>query len=405
MPNVIQDGTTKQHWMPKMQRELRRRMVALGISEVYSGPDRIVHNPYQSKPAGSDGAASVTYSVSDFNVTDDTLTVSRRADVAEHIDNIEQLQSRYDLAMKRAEIHSYTVKNKIDQYVLSLPVSASGIGVIDDGDFGGTPGNPKTTSSSNIDEVANKIVNYLGLNDAALERGMFWVVSPNEVEDITGFMQSNGFASADAAIKNGFAGEAFGGLRIYVSNNLTHTVTLGLATNPTADDTITITVGARAITWTFKAVPAAAGEIDIGADADATRVLLTAAINNTNGYDAGEGSATAYFEVSARDREKLSESQVTAVNDASANTMAITARGTISVSEDLTDGTDAWTAVKRNTIAGVMGSLFVALPEDGMTFEKKAVSGKHGRELVTAQVYNATIWENRKEEIFLVVVN
>lgn len=382
-----------------MQRELNRRMVSLGIAEVYRGADRIIHNPYQSTPVGSDGAATVTYSVEDFAVTDDTLTVSRRADVSEHIDDIEKLQSRYDLAMKRAERQSYVIKNKIDQYVLGLPVGLSGVSIIDEGTMAGTAntGAPINVSNTNVDDVANKIVASLSLNNAATDEGMFWVVSPHEVNAITSFMQNNGFSVADAAIKNGFAGEAFGGLKIYVSNNLTHTAVLSLATNVTAGDTISITVGTRTITWTARAVPALAGEFDIGASADATRVIIQNAIN---GSATGLNSATGYFEVSAADRAALDAVQISAVDTAASDILTVTAKGTIGVSETLADGTDTWGEVKRHTIAGVMGSLYVALPEDGMTFEKKAVSGKHGRELVSAQVYNGTIWTNRKEEVF-----
>ena len=96
---------------------------------------------------------------------------------------------------------------------------------------------------------------------------------------------------------------------------------------------------------------------------------------------------------------------MTATNDDTANTMALTANGTLIVSETLTDATDTWTTVVRHTIAGVTGAIFLALPRDGAEFEKKPVSGKHGREVVTSQIYNATIWENRKAEVFDVILS
>ena len=57
MSNVTPDGTAKQHWMPRFQRELRKRLVAKGFCEVYTGPDRVIHNPYGVDPVGSDGTA------------------------------------------------------------------------------------------------------------------------------------------------------------------------------------------------------------------------------------------------------------------------------------------------------------------------------------------------------------
>jgi hypothetical protein len=402
MANTTPDGTAKQHWMPKFQRELRKRLVAMGFCEVYTGPDRIIHNPYGLDPVGSDGAASTTYSITDFTLNDNTMTVNRRATVAEHIDNIEQLQVRYDLAQDRAERHSYVVKDKIDQYVFGLPVAAgSSVQDIDAGyiSSGVSNGTPITSSSSNIIDVGNAIVERLGLINGATDRGIFWCVSPFELTDMSKYSQGAGFDTADAAIKNGFVEKTpFAGLKIFVSNNLTHTQVLGLATNPTADDTITI----NGVTWTFKAIPANPGEIDIGASADATRILLQNAIN---GSATGQDSATGYFEVSAEDRAKLSKLQISAVDTAGSDILTVTARGTLVTSETLSDGTDAWATVKRHTVAGVMKSLFLALPEDGGEYEKKSVSGKHGRELVTSQIYNGTIWQNDYDQVLDVVMS
>lgn len=262
--------------MPNFQRTLDNALVAKGISEVYSGPDRIIHNPYQSTPTGSDGAAATAYSIEDFTLTDDTLSVSRRATVAEHIDNIEMLQARYDLAMERAERQAFTAKNYIDKYVLGLYTQA---GITIDGPTIGAAAGSIALTSTNVDDVANAIVEKLAENSAAMDRGMFWVVSPKTLTKITSFMQNNGFNIADASIKNGFTGGNFAGLDIYVSNNLT----------------------------TASSV--------------------------------------------------------------------------------------------EHSIAGIKGSLFLALPSDGMEYEKKAVSGKHGREVVTSHVYNATIWNNLQAEV------
>lgn len=398
MTNTVADGTTKQHWMPRFQKNLDKTLVAKSISDFYTGSDRVIHNPYGSTPVGSDGTATTTYDVDDFTLTDDTLTVNRRATAAEHIDNIEQLQVRYDLAMERADRQAYTVRDIIDQYVLELPVAFSGVDDIDAGDFAGTPGTPYASSNTVVDDIADTIRTQLMLNNASTEQGLFWVVSPFEAADIASFTKNNGFTSSDYAIKNGFTGENFGGLDIMVSNNLYHTVTLALATNVTAGDTITV----AGVTFTARAVPSLPGEFDIGADADATRIIIQNAIN---GSATGQNSATGYFEVSAANREKLSRLQIVATDNASGNTMAVVANGTLIVSETLTDGTDTWGTVSRHTIAGVKGSIQVAVPADGAEFEKKPVSGKHGREVVTSQIYNATIWENMKPQVLDVVLS
>lgn len=398
MANVLADGTSKQHWMPRFQRTLDKTLVAYSIADVYTGDDRIIHNPYGSTPVASDGTAATTYSITDYTLTDDTMTVNRRATAAEHIDNIEQLQTRYDLAMERADRQAYTVRDVIDQYILELPVAFSGVDDIDAGDFAGTPGLPYASSDTVIDNIASFIRTSLMLNNSGAERGLFWVVSPYEVADIVSFTQNNGFNSADYAIRNGDTGLPFGGLQIIVSNNLYHTVTLGMATNPTAGDTVTV----AGVTFTFRAVPALPGEIDIGASADATRAILANAIN---GSATGQNSATGYYEVSSANRAKLSRLQVVATNVDASDTMTLAANGTLTVAETFTDATDTWGTVARHTIAGVKGSIFAAIPSGGKEFKKKEVSGKHGMEVVTSQIYNATIWEEQKAEIFDVVLS
>lgn len=401
MTNIIATGATKQMWIPGVQKNLDSMLVADKISTTSRKNDRVVYNPYNSQVAGSDGTATTAYSVTDFETSADSLTVNRRAVAAEHVDNIEELQASFALTQERMNEHSAIIAKKIDQFMLNLPVGFSGVTQLGNG--GVASSTPYTSSNQVIDDITNSIFENLAVNNAALEKGTYIVVSPYEMTDYKSYMQNNGFATADQAIKKGigYRGTTFSGVDVYSSNNLTHTVVMTTATNPTADDTFTI----AGVTWTFKATPAAAGEIDIGASADATRVLVAAAINNTNGYAAGAGSATAYFEVSAANRLILDRLQISAVDDATANTTTITGQGTFSASASLTATADGMGTVARYLVAGVYGSMYLALPGGGATFEKKAVSSKHGRELETSQIYNGTIWTKQTPQIVTMLVN
>jgi hypothetical protein len=286
MANTVADGTTKQHWMANFQPTLESALVSFKICKTHTGPDRIIHNPYQSEPTGQDGAASVDYSgnIDDFTLTDDTLTVNRRAYQAEHVDNIEQLQVRYDLAKARAERHAYVVRKKIDAYVLQNAATTSGTLQVDDGEIGGTDGNPITLSSTNVDDMLRAVMETLYTNDARMENGVYIVLAPDHITKLTQFQQANGFSLADAALKNGYI-DSYMGVDIYLSNQL---------------------------------------------------------------YN---------------------------------------------------DGT------QDHAIAGVYDSISLALPDDGGDFEKKAVSGKFGRELVTSKIYNTKIWNNMLKEVVDIFVN
>jgi hypothetical protein len=97
---------------------------------------------------------------------------------------------------------------------------------------------------------------------------------------------------------------------IYQTQDIPFKQKLTLDTIPTADDTHVITVPNietevdTAITFTWKAAPAAAGEIDIGASAAISQANLVAAING------GAGAGSAYIEVSAANRALLNEYEV-----------------------------------------------------------------------------------------------
>lgn len=297
--------------------------------------------------------------------------------------------------------------------MLNKPVSVSGVQKIDNGyvSSGVTDGTGYAISSSNANTLANAVTEALGLGNAQMNKGLFWVVSPYDRTAILAYAQSHGFNVADSAITagiNGSTGKNFGGLDLYVSNNLTHTVTFEMATKPTANDTVTLVVNGRSITFKFVASLANAGEVAIGAADSNSQANLKAAINGT-----GVGDGTDYFELAAADRLALkmvapqSAPGTYAICSAfSTNVATLTTYGSLKVASSLTAGDpDGFGTVIRHTVAGVYGSIFLGLPSDGMTFDMKSVSGQHGREIVTAQVYDATIWNNNKAQVAQVLTS
>jgi hypothetical protein len=400
--NVLADGTSKQYWIPEVQDNLHKRLVAKAIATVYTGPDRIVHSNYQSEAEGSDGTAS-TYSVTDYELSDDTLTVNRQVHASEHIYSIEKLQTRFDLAMQRAAEASQIVADKIDQYVLNLPVATAGVSNLDAGVMAGgaSNGTAYEVTSSTVDDVTNTVRELLLINNARVEKGIDWVVTPRELTDVTAFMQNNGFSVADAAIRNGFVGEMFNGIRVFVSNNLTHDCTLTMDTNPTDGDTLTI----NGVTIKFlDALAGNPGEIHITASVDQTRANLEAFLDLFGDSTIAEAANAGSTKLSAEDIKTLKKAQIATTNNNGADTLLVEAKGTLTVGETFAAGTNVWGFINRHTIAQVRGSLFLALPSGGMELDQKPVTGKTGREFVTSQVYNSTIWTRPKKEIFDVYV-
>lgn len=406
--NAFGANTLSEVFVGYAQMELDRALVGKGIAKVDSRNQNLFHNPYRTNPVGFDGSAVNTYSTETFTATDDTLQPNRRAGAAEHVDNLEQALSGDDLMAQRARRMGVSMAEKIDRYVLALPTSFSGVTDIDSGymSSGVSDGTPYAASNSNVDDLSNAIYESLALGNA-MEKA-FWVVSPYEASKITSYRQNQGFDTSDKAITagmNGFQGYDFGGLDLFVSNQLKHTVTLTVDTNPTANDTFTLIVSGRPIVFTFVASPAAAGDIDIAGTAAGTQANIVLAINGT-----GTPGASTYTDLSASDRywlkshSPLSAGVSTACGAFSSDIATITMHGSLKVAETFTAGTNVFGTVARHTIAGVRGSIFLAMPSGAMEFDRKAVGGQHGRELVLSQAYNATIWNNDTAKVKDVIV-
>lgn len=324
------------------------------------------------------------------------IYVNRRATVSEHVDSIEQLQTRFDLAMNRMEEAAYTIADKIDQYVLNLPVNAPGVLKLDDSTLNATPGtagNPYQVTNTNANRVTNLATQYLTAANANVRKGVKWVVSPIIMATIADYYQNKGYTVADAALKNGATGiKTAGGVEIIQSNNLTHVVSLTIASNPTAGDTLTI----NGQTFTFvSSLTSTPGQVLIGAGATNTQANLLAAINGS----AGAGST--YVDLVSDTRAMFARNSIVLGAWAS-NVATLTTFQTLFISK--TSSAILLGNVGVYTIAMVDGAIFLALPDDGMTYEKKAVSGKHGRELLTAQVYNAGIWSRMAPQILALFV-
>jgi hypothetical protein len=410
MSNTIADGALRQLWMQGVQEDLDKKLVAKGIGTIDSRASRIFHNPFNSTPVGTNGTKQSTYTTENMTSTDDTLTVAQRAAIAEQIDNYEQIMADYDLMSQQERRQAYRLADYIDQYVLNMPVSKSGVRQIDNGIIGGGASDSAgyVLSSSNANTAANTLAEYLALGNAALENGLFWVVSPYDMTKITGYAQSHGFNLQDSAISQGYlgsAGKVFSGMDLFVSNNLTHTVNLEIATKPTANDTVSLTVNGRTVTFKFVATATNAGEVTIGAAVANSQANLIAAINNAGGGN--------YVDLSASDRQALTMASPQSAPGTYAmaaafatNVSAITVYGSLAVSSSLAAGDpDGFSTVIRHSIAGVKGSLFLALPGDGMAFKSIDVSGKHGKEISTSQIYDATIWNNQKIEVLNVLLS
>lgn len=294
------------------------------------------------------GSASTIDSISD---TPESLTINIEKEIAFHISDGEVTQTGPLKAMQVAGSENAR-KLAIDLDGRCFAEVVNALFSFDNGDLttGTSSGTPITLNATTVPQLVSRMSAKLETrNNVDVSTNMALVVDSYAASDIDQYLLAKNIDLAGAVFKNGFAGP-IKSAQLYVSNNLTNTSVLSLATNVTANDTITY----NGVTWTAKAVPSVAGEFDIGSDADATRVILA---NAFNGSATGQNSATGYFEVSAANRLLLAG--VVATDSPSANTLTIVRNGggRVLVSETLTDATDTWSANFLNCYYGKKGAI------------------------------------------------
>lgn len=290
------------------------------------------HRPYMSDVTVNTLGSEGQFTRQDISSTDEYLTVDQEKEASFYIKDIDHWQSHYNTREKQAKRCAVKLMNQVDGDVLGEYDQATL--TLSDGDFGGTTGNGIPLTTSNVASIFTKAGRKLGVADAEGDEKRWAVISEQFYETLLEKLEGKESRLGDTVSTNGRCGEYLG-FELYKSNAVGASYVLQLATNPTADDTITI----NGVVLTFKASPAVAGEIDVAADADATRLLLETFIN-AGGATSSSGS---YVALSADDQARWKN--ITAVNDATGNTLTlkVEGKGSIAVSETLTAAADVWT--------------------------------------------------------------
>ena len=170
-------------------------------------------------------------------------------------------------------------------------------------------------------------------------------VSPNTLAVLRETKANRVDALGDMVLENGIVGPWLG-WTVVLNNNLPYSASLGLATNPTAADTVTI-AGVK-FTFVETVLGTTAGNVLIGATVANTRANLAAAINGT------AGAGTTYVEVSSNDRHILQKRSIAITSAAS---MALTGFGDIVVKSSLTATSDKWATQRQKSVFMVRGAI------------------------------------------------
>jgi len=278
--------------------------------------------------------------IDDQTATQSQLVVNQSKAATFALDKVQQKQALAQYSLDLAFQSAFQLKNNIDQSVINTGVNAANNTVA-----GGT------LSTSTMISKLGDVYAQLARNNA-VDAELFGVIDPERQALLTQTFVANGFVEADSRLKNQFVGRAQG-FNIFVSNNLPSSVTLQMATIPTATDTLTV----YGVTWTWVASGAAtaAGDISIGANVAAAKANWLLAVAGT-----ATGSAATYIDVSTANRRILQNAQIAAAawgSDAS----VFTGYGKVGAAETFTDATDTWGTETSNMLFGRMGAVSLAI--------------------------------------------
>ena len=332
-----------EYWASQMQKVFYKENIAIALANtelraLLVDGDR-VNKPYRSRLYAKDYTKGTDIVVEDISATNEYLDVDTVKIVPIYYDDIDKIQNKYDIVSKDAQGSQRILNNLLDQAVLAEYSNAnSDVYNADVGGSGATTTIPLTTANifSMFTAAARKL-DYLNMPLAS----RFAVLSPRAIEVLRLSIAGRETGVGDRVGENGKIGERFG-FELYQSNNCPFSATF-TPTALSATDTVSI----AGVTFTFSATPAAAGEVDSGANLAEALANLVLAINGTTA-----GSATTYVSVSNANRFKLTNAGITATEDDT--TLSITGYGDIVVSDSEGDAT--WSAQAQHLLFGVKGA-------------------------------------------------
>ena len=171
---------TPEYWSARTQRLLKKKLIAREIanfeeqSTLRDGD--MVHRPYYSDVVVNDYTKGVDVTVQDVAATDEYLLVNKSKEVTVYIDAIDVKQNKYDAANKYIDRMTYALRKDIDGAFLKEVINAEY--QMDDGDMGGTAGNPVTVSVANVFSLFTYTEAKMNANDIEDTKPWFFVITP-----------------------------------------------------------------------------------------------------------------------------------------------------------------------------------------------------------------------------------
>ena len=359
-------------WAGKQQTEFFKQNVAMKICQFEQGLEGKKYGDTLNRTYSSMSVIPDVYvrgtaiNIQDLTDTNEALSINKQYAQGFYIDEMDNAQNIYSAALEYGRKTGEYLSNQVDADVLGEALNAASTVTVG------------TLATTNI------ISTIAGANQALAKKNVmskdkYAVISPEFESILVQYVEARATVNGDQVGMNGYI-MTYMGYDFHVSNQLTSTAVLALATQPTANDTVTI----QGQVFTFVgSIGTTAGNVLIGASVDATRANLATLIN-------APSATTSTGVALTGDNLKLFLARVTAVNDNTADTLTVTAKGVgvLDVSKALTDGTDTWTAASQlqHNLFGVKGNPYLIIQRMPKVKERP-VQDKDGSNYLNTVLY------------------
>ena len=337
-----------------------------------------------------------------YSQATETLTVNTTPALLLPIDDFDKLQQKTDLQARLASDGMRALNKHVDADYLAEVANATS--TVDAGDVGGSAGSPIALDATNVlrifPAVARKLrllnVDITGLTDQRPEKGnmkpmgsgAFADLNPYMIEQLNYSLAGRETVGGDQLGMNGYANTYFG-FDNYATTNGYWTGTLGIATQPTDGDTVTI----NDVVFTFKTVlGTTAGNVLIGANAAASNTNLAALIN-APGTTTAQGVA-----LSTANQRLLSRMTATAASTSTA--IVAKGYGYVVVSETLTAAADTWTATSQisHQMFGQKGAVDMVV-QDAISVSVSDIPKQFGKYIKPRCLYGIKTYTEGKDAL------
>lgn len=158
----------------------------------------------------------------------DPLIVSAYKTVAIYVDDIEQLQANINIRTALQEEIAYQLREAIDTHALLRIKDGTTTGA---GSLGGTTRHALTATTANVISLFAGARRVLRAQNVSEGGDWISIISPKVANFLEFKSTSVGYNTADAMLRNGYAGE-FMGFKVYISNNLPALTTVSAVYTP-----------------------------------------------------------------------------------------------------------------------------------------------------------------------------